>query len=293
MLALLSAAAWAFQDESFWTPWAIWQQSGWLSRLSAMMLAMMMLRSAIALGWRTFSNAKAQIQTRRFRCVAHPLIARGDLHGAIAAANAAPDSHVAFVIADGLRAFASWPLDLPHADAVEAARRAMVRSQNYMRARLRLGIGPLQNVAATAVFIGVGTTVLDIPNAFRGGCDRCTGFSLVAGGMAMSLYFTALGLSVAIPAMWFANHLIVRSERLDMEVSNAASELLSQLFAHPEIERKLAIPAETGGNAPTKKWGIPYDHQRSLLVPIVGFHFLVWTLLLIAFVAGLIDRISR
>jgi biopolymer transport protein ExbB len=52
------------------------------------------------------------------------------------------------------------------------------------------------------------------------------GIGTVSAGIAEALVATALGLGVAIPAAWMFNHFTNALERLQVEMSNSASELV-------------------------------------------------------------------
>jgi biopolymer transport protein ExbB/TolQ len=56
------------------------------------------------------------------------------------------------------------------------------------------------------------------------------GVTTVANGIAEALVTTALGLLVALPAVWLYNYLLQRVERFQVEMSNSASELVDRLI---------------------------------------------------------------
>ena len=57
--------------------------------------------------------------------------------------------------------------------------------------------------------------------------DGGGGIETVAGGIAEALYATALGLFVAIFAVWFYNYLHSRIETFDVEMSNAKLDVIN------------------------------------------------------------------
>jgi biopolymer transport protein ExbB/biopolymer transport protein TolQ len=66
-----------------------------------------------------------------------------------------------------------------------------------------------------------------IINAFRGiSAEKSTGLAAVAGGIAEALVLTALGLFVAIPAVWMYNYFTTRVDGFDVEMDNSSSELI-------------------------------------------------------------------
>ena len=48
----------------------------------------------------------------------------------------------------------------------------------------------------------------------------------MSAGIAEALFATAIGLGVAIPAVWLYNHFMNKVERFNVEMKNASSELI-------------------------------------------------------------------
>jgi len=69
--------------------------------------------------------------------------------------------------------------------------------------------------------------VVGIINAFKGiSTEKSTGLGAVAGGISEALVTTAIGLFVAIPAVWMFNYFTGKIEAFDVEMSNSSSELI-------------------------------------------------------------------
>jgi biopolymer transport protein ExbB/biopolymer transport protein TolQ len=148
---------------------------------------------------------------------------------AIAAARKYKHSHLAKVVSAGLLEFQnqSDSSPLPGEDIIEAARRAIERTSLITTADFKRGTGGLATIGATAPFIGLFGTVVGIINAFRGmALTGSGGIGAVSAGIAEALVTTALGLFVAIPAVWLYNFFMQKVERFQVEMSNSASELL-------------------------------------------------------------------
>ena len=70
-------------------------------------------------------------------------------------------------------------------------------------------------------------TVVGIMNAFEQiSTSKSTGIGAVAGGISEALITTAVGLFVAIPAVWLFNYFTNRVEAFDVEMDNSSSELI-------------------------------------------------------------------
>ena len=105
--------------------------------------------------------------------------------------------------------------------------RAIEREALITASDFKKGVGALATIATTAPFIGLFGTVIGIINAFRGMAQSgAGGLGSVSAGIAEALVTTALGLFVAIPAVWLYNYFLNKIDRFQVEMSNSASELI-------------------------------------------------------------------
>ena len=92
---------------------------------------------------------------------------------------------------------------------------------------LQKGVNTLATIGSTAPFVGLLGTVVGVINAFVGIASTGSGgIAGVSAGIAEALVETALGLFVAIPAVWFYNYLTSRLEYFNVEMDNSSSELV-------------------------------------------------------------------
>jgi len=92
---------------------------------------------------------------------------------------------------------------------------------------LKKGVTALATIGSTAPFVGLLGTVIGVINAFVGiGATGTGSIGAVSVGIAEALIETALGLFVAIPAVWFYNYLSNRLEYFNVEMDNSSSELV-------------------------------------------------------------------
>jgi biopolymer transport protein ExbB len=102
------------------------------------------------------------------------------------------------------------------------------RQLDEANAALQGGIAFLASVGSTAPFVGLFGTVVGIINAFKGiETTKATGLSAVAGGISEALVTTALGLLVAVPAVWAYNYFTNKVEAFDVEMDNSSMELVN------------------------------------------------------------------
>ena len=89
------------------------------------------------------------------------------------------------------------------------------------------GVSALATIGSTAPFVGLLGTVVGVINAFQGiGAAGSAGIGAVSVGISEALVETALGLVIAIPAVWFYNYLSSRVEYFNVEMDNSSSELV-------------------------------------------------------------------
>lgn len=150
---------------------------------------------------------------------------------AIQVARANGKSHLARVLGDALERAAPL-LDDPDlaGRAVESAERMVMRGQIRLATELKHRLSALATIGATAPFVGLLGTVVGITNSFMGiARSGGGGIEAVAGGVGEALITTAVGLVVAIPALWLYNYFIARLEELFGELAYVSDELIDWL----------------------------------------------------------------
>src|SRR5438552_10864660 len=112
-------------------------------------------------------------------------------------------------------------------ETIEASKRALERAEAIVHAELKRGVSSLATIGSTGPFVGLFGTVVGIINAFKGiSNEKSTGLGAVAGGISEALVTTAVGLFVALPAVWAYNYFSGRVEAFDVEMGNSSSELV-------------------------------------------------------------------
>lgn len=152
----------------------------------------------------------------------------GKLDEAIKIADRYPKSHLAKVMVSGLQEFRAHQLSADiSGEEIEASKRALERAEAIVHSELKRGVSTLATIASSSPFVGLLGTVVGIINAFQGiSSEKSTGLAAVAGGISEALITTAIGLLVAIPAVWMYNYFSNRVEAFDVEMSNSSSELV-------------------------------------------------------------------
>jgi biopolymer transport protein ExbB/biopolymer transport protein TolQ len=112
-------------------------------------------------------------------------------------------------------------------DVVDASKRALQRATAIKNAEFRRGLSGLATIGSTAPFVGLFGTTFGIINAFVGmGQEQTAGISAVAAGIAEALVTTAVGLAVAVPAVWLFNYFTSKVDNFVVEMDNSSAELI-------------------------------------------------------------------
>lgn len=172
-----------------------------------------------------------------------PMLERHDLSMAISYAGDKrfKHSHLARVLVAGLTEFqhdVSRELP-PDFDLVAAGQRAIDRETLITTADMRKGLGNLATISTTAPFIGLFGTVIGIITAFQGmAVSGSGGLGAVSAGIAEALGATALGLFVAVPAVWLYNYFLGKIERFQVEMANSTSQLIDYFIKNEARVRR-------------------------------------------------------
>lgn len=184
---------------------------------------------------RALMYAAVRRQSRAFVHQVAGALREGKLDEAIRIAERNKKSHIAQVTATGLAEFQSGSPRMNHDRRLESAKRSIERSTAIVHAELERGLSSLATIGSTAPFVGLFGTVVGILDAFgRIAAQKVTGITAVAGGISEALVATALGLFVAIPAVWAFNHFSNRIKGFGVEMDNSAMELINYFVARLE-----------------------------------------------------------
>lgn len=170
----------------------------------------------------------ARKQSRAFAPAVAGALRENKLDEAIKIADRYRKSHLAKVVVAGLQEFRAHQdsSEIP-GEEIEASKRALERSEAIVHAELKRGISTLATIGSTAPFVGLFGTVIGIINAFRGiATEKSAGLGAVSAGISEALVTTAVGLFVAIPAVWMYNFFTGKLESFDVEMGNSSSELI-------------------------------------------------------------------
>ena len=119
---------------------------------------------------------------------------------------------------------------------------SLARSQDAIMSRLNGGLAFLATVGATAPFVGLLGTVIGIYRALINiGLAGSASIDKVAGPVGEALIMTAIGLLVAVPAVFAYNYLQSRNRRISAMLSGFSTDLLANITSNGAV--KPAVPA--------------------------------------------------
>ena len=127
------------------------------------------------------------------------------------------------------------------------------RSESAIMAKLNGGLPFLATVGATAPFVGLLGTVIGIYRALINiGMSGSASIDKVAGPVGEALIMTAIGLLVAVPAVFAYNYLMSRNRKIAAMLSGFSTDLQANITSNGVVKPavRAAAPAAAAKTAP-------------------------------------------
>jgi biopolymer transport protein ExbB len=229
----------------------LWLAMGPLAKGVVFLLAAMSLLSLTVAAEKWMTLQRAANQSRRFLQTWREAVARQGYATAAASAQQYPQSPVAYVIAAGTQMLTTTDASVRLTAYDRVVRQTILASS----ATAKKGLGLIATVGSTAPFVGLFGTIVGIINAFRTmAMSGQGGLASVSAGIAEALVTTALGIGVAIPAVWLFNSLTQRISHVLTEMEGVAEELaVAALSQAPQMSAQKSpdndSPEAAHGNA--------------------------------------------
>lgn len=138
---------------------------------------------------------------------------------------------LASVVAEALRELKTLLSEgQPPSVVVQGVDDAAGRAVDIAASNLRARLAGLASIAAVSPFLGLFGTVTGLITAFRGIAETgAGGMATVSGGISEALVTTAVGLFVAIPALWAYNYFVNRIDVYSLELETKSARILGYL----------------------------------------------------------------
>jgi biopolymer transport protein ExbB len=215
-----------------WNLLELWRSMGTLCHGVVIVLAIMFVRSLGVSASRALRYRLAREQSKAYIYETIDSFREGKLDQAIVFAEHNKRSHIARIVAAGLMDFQAAQAGMPEKAVIEEVQRSLERSSAETTEEMKRGLSGIATIAATAPFVGLFGTVIGILNAFRSiDVMHATEIKVIAGPISEALLTTAIGLSVAVPAVWCYNLLTNQMDAFGVEMQNCALELVTYLRA--------------------------------------------------------------
>ena len=222
----------------------LWPTMGPVAKAVVIVLVAMSLGSVAVAIERIRKLARANRESAAFLTHWRSTVTEKGVFAAASHAKSYPRSYAAHLVDEATLALGDGALDVPA--SLEAYDRTARRIIVAMGIEAKRGLGVLATVGSTAPFIGLFGTVVGIVTAFRTiGATGQGGLGSVSAGIAEALVATALGILVAIPALWLFNYVAQQVQRLVAELECVAEELA--VAALDESKRSAARPRHVAG----------------------------------------------
>lgn len=260
-----------YPQPGFWNVGQLWRSMDRLNQADFLLLAFMLANTGAILCFRVYRYSAARRESRTFMRDAASPLREGKFDEVISIAARNSRSHVANIVAEVLKAYASAPPGLTNTEAFALTQRAFQRRSQRLAAHLKCGLNTFATIAASAPFIGFLGTINGILGCFVGTSgSHASALPRVASQIAEALLLGAIGMVVSILAVWCFYHVRSRFKVLENEMTNAELEAVSCLEAHPEWREQFEHSSATtriltvGDAFAGRSWEVPYDRQRPL-----------------------------
>jgi len=213
----------------------MWRVMGPFARLIVVALALMSAYSIGVMAERLVTFSRAKKASRSYTEALRELLPSARFADAVELSKDLSRGHLPRVLGlaiaeynRGLEALKNpGPRDVGSFDVTAAVNRAVERSALRTVNDLRRGLGALATVGSSAPFVGLLGTVAGIISAFQAmAATGSGGLASVSAGIAEALVTTAFGLLVAIPAVMMFNFLTNQVEDMQVDITDAATELV-------------------------------------------------------------------
>ncbi len=191
---------------------AVWAQGDWVAKLCLLLLVIMSVASWAVMVRKFIDLRKTEAHTKEAHAAFDNITTVGDN-----LAKLAFDNPLKFINDSGADAVRQYAALKPRVDFDTWLIRAIESALSRVQTRMQDGLALLATIGSTAPFVGLFGTVWAIYSALiKIGASGQASIDRVAGPVGEALIMTAIGLAVAVPAVFGYNWLL-RKNKLALE----------------------------------------------------------------------------
>lgn len=218
---------------------AIWLQGDWVAKGCLLLLALMSMASWYALLAKTIALRRLRKQAAMARGVFDDVI-----HFSAHVRKLDANNPVRYVADAGSAAVHQYAALRPRVDYDTWLVRAIEQALSGVQIRMQSGMAVLATIGSTAPFVGLFGTVWAIYTALvKIGASGQASIDRVAGPVGEALIMTAIGLAVAVPAVFGYNWLLRQNKLAFESLRNFGAQLHSLLLATTDVTRNADAPS--------------------------------------------------
>jgi biopolymer transport protein ExbB len=206
---------------------AIWSQGDWVAKLCLLLLIIMSTASWAVMVRKFLELRKTQEHTEEAHAAFDNIATASDTLAKLSANNP-----LKFVNDSGVDAVRQYDALKPRVDYDTWLIRAIESALSRVQTRMQEGLALLATIGSTAPFVGLFGTVWAIYSALvKIGASGQASIDRVAGPVGEALIMTAIGLAVAVPAVFGYNWLLRKNKLAIENMRSFGSKLHIALLA--------------------------------------------------------------
>ncbi len=207
----------------------MWHSMGLMARLIVITLFLMSAVSLVITAERILFFRKAKADSIRFALSMERMLSEGRLFEAAQQHAGKDGGYLGRVMESGLKAFVrSYGASREY--VLETVGRALEKQTQRELQTMKRGQGVVATISSTAPFVGLLGTVMGIVTSFQSmAASGSGGLGAVSGGISEALVTTAIGLLVAIPAVFSFNWLQSFIDARGIDLAESANDLLDMV----------------------------------------------------------------
>jgi biopolymer transport protein ExbB/biopolymer transport protein TolQ len=207
----------------------MWHSMGLMARLIVITLFLMSAISLVITAERLLFFRKTKQDSIRFAMSMERMLAEGRLFEAAQQPAGKDGGYLGRTMESGLKAF-TRTFGASREYVLETVGRALEKQTQRELQTMKRGQGVVATISSTAPFVGLLGTVMGIVTSFQSmAASGSGGLGAVSGGISEALVTTAIGLLVAIPAVFSFNWLQSWIDARGIDLAESSNDLLDMV----------------------------------------------------------------